>query len=354
MLQNVNFWLKKLIKEWLFLTSSVGVFATSLYLRKIPHYSLGDFKVLITIFLFLVVLKGLERSNVFYFLASLAGKGKFVYFKLVFSTAFISMFVTNDIALLMMVPLTLVMDIKHKDIIVIFEAIAANAGSALLPSGNPQNMFIYWFYNLKLSDFVGHIYYFSLISMLILFLFLLFIKPSSSSEIKTKSVEGHYAAYMALLVVMLGVVLKLIPIYFGAFVLLYVVIFDRKSLKVDYFLLGIFFMFFGFTDNLQHLIHIFVHTKEGVFISSAIISQFISNVPAALLISDFTDKWQSLLWGVSVGGYGNLIGSLANLIAYRIYVTKVKDSNTFLFKFIAVGYVFFFFMFAVYLFILKT
>ncbi len=346
----VNFWLKKMIKEWLFLSSTVGVIATSIYLGRIPHYDKGDIRVLTIIFLFLVVLKGLENTHFLNRIALALSKGRYVHFKIVFLVAILSMFFTNDISLLIIVPITLAMEIPHKDLIVIFEAIAANAGSSLLPSGNPQNMFIYWFYNISLKQFVSEIFPFTLISLGILFFIMLFMKPAKVHVEQAQDIDKSYIAYLILLAIMLGVVLKLIPIYFSALVAIYVILFDRKALLVDYFLLGIFFMFFGFTDNLQHLIKISSGTIHGVFLFSAVLSQLISNVPAALLLADFTHKWQQLLWGVSVGGYGNLIGSLANLIAYRIYVSYQENSTgKFLAKFLAVGYFFYFTMFFIYM-----
>ncbi len=345
----VNFWLKRLIKEWLFLTATVGVVVTSIYLRRFPSYSAGDFRILLLIFLFLVVLKGLENTQLLYHVASSIGKGRYVHFKLVFLVAVLSMFFTNDISLLMIVPLTLAMDVKHKEMIVILEAIAANAGSALLPSGNPQNMFIYWFFNLSLSEFVKEIYPFTLISLAILFVFMLFMKPSRVRVANVEPLDRRYIIYLLLLGIMLGVVLKILPIYLSAVVALYVILFDREALKIDYFLLGIFFMFFGFTDNLQHIIKISSGLMHGVFVLSAVLSQLISNVPAALLLGDFTHNWRHLLWGVSVGGYGNLIGSLANLIAYRIYVSYESESRIFLVRFLAVGYFFYFVMFFIYM-----
>ncbi|AEA34284.1 SLC13 family permease [Hippea maritima] len=345
----VNFWLKRLIKEWLFLSSTVGVILTSIYLHRFPSYSFDDFKILIILLLFLVVLRGLERSNFLTYISSKLIRGKFIHIKIVLLTAIASIFFTNDIALLMFVPITLTLNIKHKDLLIIFQAIAANAGSAILPAGNPQNMFIYWFYKPSLIDFLKTILPFTLTSLFILILISLFVGNQKANEQKDITPKGNYKIYLALLMLMLGVVLRLIPIWFGVSVAAYALIFDRKSLKIDYFLIGIFFMFFGLTDNLRHLINISSQLKESVVIFSAFLSQLISNVPTALFLSDFTNDWQRLLWGVSIGGYGNLIGSLANLIAYRIYITHYPEDKRFLIKFLFVGYFFFFGLLFIYL-----
>ena len=348
---NVNFWLKRLIKEWLFLFATLGVVATSIYLKRIPHYDFSDFRILFLIFSFLIVLKGVEKSHILQFVAFKLSKEKCIALKLVFLVGFLSMFLTNDISLLIIVPITLVMDIKHKDLIVIMEAVSANAFSSFMPSGNPQNMFIYWFYNLNFLQFVKAIYPFTMISILVIFLISIFIK-SSGNVLGAEDIEvkrGSYV-YIALLLVMILIVLKVLPFWVSFAVVLYGVFFERKLFLIDYFLLGIFFMFFGFTDNLKMIIHITSVPEGSVFVLSAVLSQFMSNVPATLFLADFTKAWKELLWGVSVGGYGNLIGSLANLIAYRIYVTRYPEKqNLFLIKFLGIGYFFFFFMIFVYL-----
>jgi len=109
---------------------------------------------------------------------------------------------------------------------------------------------------------------------------------------------------------------------------------SRLFLKVDYFLLGTFFCFFGFTDNLSSYLKVGELSGAKLFWISSLLSQIMSNVPTALLLSDFTSDWKSLLWGVSVGGFGTLIASMANLIAYRLYVREVKEPDRrFLLKF---------------------
>ncbi|WP_155825411.1 SLC13 family permease [Hippea alviniae] len=341
----MNFWLRKLLKEWLFLFSTIGAIITSIYLKRIPHYSVSDFNVLFIIFSFLVVLKGLQNSKALYFVAAKIGLGRFVGLKLIFLTLILAMFLTNDISLLLVVPITILMDVENKDMLVILEAIAANASSALLPSGNPQNMFIYWFYSLNLFEFVKAIYPFCLVSVVLLVIFALLFKFEGKSLNLSFSVEPNYKLYLILLVLMIAVILKFVPIWTGLIVVFYAVLFDRDALKIDYFLLGIFFMFFGFTDNLAHILRFSFTKGDSVFVFSALFSQLISNVPSALFFADFTNNWKALLWGVSVGGYGNLIGSLANLIAYRIYVSHVEESKKFLWKFMVIGYFFFFSLF---------
>jgi Na+/H+ antiporter NhaD/arsenite permease-like protein len=131
---------------------------------------------------------------------------------------------------------------------------------------------------------------------------------------------------------------------------LFVAIFDRKVLIIDYSLLIVFIFFFGLADNIRFVLNAAINSSEHVFLFSALISQLISNVPAALLFSKYTIQWKALLWGVSVGGFGSLFGSLANLIAYKIFINHKSTSNSGVFtvKFLLIGYLAFFISVALY------
>jgi len=136
------------------------------------------------------------------------------------------------------------------------------------------------------------------------------------------------------------VVVRILP--FAAVVppILYALIFDRKALGVDYPLLATFLFFFGFADNIKALVSPMIEHSGHVFLFSALTSQAMSNVPATLLFGKFTADWKALLWGVNVGGFGSLFGSLANLIAYRVYVSRdgATDTKSFTAKFLLAGY----------------
>ena len=339
---NVNFWLKKLIKEWIFASSLLGLVILSIYLKRFPHYDIGDFNVLFNLFLLFVVLKSVENAGLFEFARNLIS-GKFIKTKLVVLSAVLSLFVTNDVALLCTVPITIISNVEYKSIVVILQAIAVNALSSLLPTGNPQNMYIYLFYNLNLSEFIKSIYPLSITSFFIsvLMAVVLDIIKTDSSQKQRNPVNKNLLISIVDLIFAILVVLKILPIYFGFLLLAYYAIYNRKAFLIDYILLATFFVFFGLTDNLKQVINIHLTYHNAVFITSTLLSQFMSNVPAALFLSDFTNKWQQLLWGVSVGGFGSLIGSLANLIAYRLYVVHVDSSAKFLIKFLILNYIFF-------------
>ncbi len=292
-----------------------------------------------------MTVNGLLKNGIFLKIAYYIEKGRLIPIKLILATFFLSMLVTNDISLLVIVPLTLSLNINKKDLLVIFEALAANAGSALTPIGNPQNLFIYWFYNVPPIVFIKTIAPFSFAFLVLLIITSISIRLQKSPEDRqVLKINKKAYVYATLFALVLLAVFRIIPISSAAVVILFVIIFDRKTLDVDYALLLSFLFFFGIADNLSVILRSEIAHSRHIFIFSALASQIMSNVPAALLFANFTHKWQALLWGVNAGGFGSLFGSLANLIAYKIYVRNVDTHNSvrFTVKFLALGYIAFF------------
>ena len=139
-------------------------------------------------------------------------------------------------------------------------------------------------------------------------------------------------------------VLRVLPLPVGVAVIGYALVFDRRALRVDYFLLCSFLFFFGLADNIKLLVESRMNHTGHIFLLSALASQAISNVPATLLFAKFTTDWQALLWGASVGGFGSLFGSLANLIAYKLYARHESSRRVgaFTLRFLVLGYLAFF------------
>ncbi|MDQ7031257.1 MAG: SLC13 family permease [Desulfonauticus sp.] len=368
-----------ILKEWLLITSGVGLVVTSIGARRLPAYSFQDFEVLFVLWILFVSVQGLNNSGLITYIAQKIEQGTFISFKLVLSTFFLSMVVTNDVALIVIVPLTLLLPLRYKGLVVILEAMAANAGSALTPFGNPQNLFIYWSYNLSFGQFVGAIAPFSLTFLVVLGLgafllscaehsqkkltFKFFSAPNISFKaclqgIKNVNFDFWQApgiskkawVYLVLVIFVLLIVLHVLPLATGLIVVFFALLWDVEALKVDYSLLVSFFFFFGFSDNIKLFLPPSILSSKHVFLFSALASQLISNVPAALLFSNFTSNWLGLLWGVNAGGFGSLLGSLANLIAYKIYITRsrTKDLHLFTLQFFILGYVAFFISFGLY------
>jgi len=344
-----------ILKEWLLFASAAGFVLTSIYTGHIPVYSAQEMQVLFILFGLFITVKGLEYSGLLLKITQSLEKGRLVPFKLVLATFFLSMLVTNDVALMVIVPLTLALNANRRDILVILEALAANAGSALMPFGNPQNFFLYWFYHLSPSQFIESMapFSFTFLGILILWSLVMKIRCDMQHQTVTKGIEKSFYIYGVLLAIILLIILRVLPVSAGFLVLLYVFLFDRKCLRIDYTLLLSFFFFFGLAGNLRVLLASGINHSEHVFLFSALASQVMSNVPAALLFAKFTTHWNALLWGTNAGGFGSLFGSIANLIAYKLYITHATTKNTALFtaKFLAIGYGAFFSAISLYFYI---
>jgi len=335
----LNYWLKQLLKEWIFIASATGLIATSIYLKRLPSYNIRDIEIIYILFVLIITIKGLEKSGFFSFIVSIIEHKRLLPFYLIITTIVISMFITNDIALLLVVPITLGLNTDKKELLVILEALAANTGSALTPFGNPQNLFIYWFYHLHPLEFIKAIMPFTIFFSILLGLSSLIIKVKALPSIPKEMSSKKVFLYLSFLIIFILAVFRILPLWVGLIIIGYAMVLDRKLLIIDYLLLATFFCFFGFTDNLLHIIKIKIQSPEQVFLFSALFSQFISNVPSALFFCDFTKNWEALLWGVNVGGFGNLIGSLANLIAYRFIIITHHNQRSFIIKFHAIGYI---------------
>lgn len=339
-------WFDSILREWPLLASASGLALTSIYLRQLPSYSIAEFQVLFILFLLLVVVKGLEHSGLILRLSQRVERGRLIPLKLVIATFCLSMLITNDVTLIAIVPLTLALNIGRKDILVILEAVAANAGSALTPFGNPQNLFIYWFYGIYPGEFIVSIapLSFTFLALLVMVSFMIKTRNSQRAPLKVKQVSYCAYVYGMLLILVILTVLRILPVSVGVLVILYALAFDRKSLRVDFALLLSFFCFFGLAANMRLLLPSTLEHSTHVFLFSALSSQIVSNVPVTLLFAKFTDQWEALLWGTNVGGFGSLVGSLANLIAYKLYIAHGNTNHPVLFtvKFLILGYVAFF------------
>ena len=331
-----------LAREWLLASAVTGVLATSIYLKTVPRMTTGDLQVLWILTVLFVVVRGLERSGLAARVAFWLEKGARVPFKLVLGTFFLAMVVTNDVALMTMVPLTLLLRTSRKGLLVILEALAANAGSALTPFGNPQNLYIYWHYQVAPLAFMSEIAPLTLVFLVLLSLVAWRIPANAFSEeaIQAPAVSSGAWVHGALLLLVILCILGLVSLYWTLVVVVYALLWDRASLRVDFGLLATFAAFFVFADNLQVIVHQHLHHPDHVFLVTALGSQLISNVPATLLVSSYTEHWRSLLWGASVGGFGSLIGSMANLIAYRLYLAQAPDqARRFTTAFLAWGFI---------------
>ena len=246
---------------------------------------------------------------------------------------FASMFVTNDVVLLSFVPLTLLIfrqipDENSRIMTIVLETAAANLGSMLTPFGNPQNLYLFAKYHLQADTFLRVMLPAGAVSLICLVL-LTFLLPKTSCQAHTEAPAHispkHFAAYAVLFVICLCCVFRLIPppvCLLAAIVC--PLLFDRSLLKkVDYCLLATFVCFFVFVGNIGRIEPVsafFSRILSGHELPvGALLSQVISNVPAAVMLAGFTKNGTALLLGVNLGGLGTMIASLASLISFQFY-----------------------------------
>ena len=156
---------KRAADEWLLGISFLGLITSSLALHRIPRYTADDFHVVFLLFGFMVIIKGLEKGGILARVAASLGTGKRLPLRLVLLTALLAPVITNDVALLVMVPLTIALDIEKAEEIIALETVVANGTSALTPFGNPQNLFIYYHFDLYAGEFMRAIFPLALASM---------------------------------------------------------------------------------------------------------------------------------------------------------------------------------------------
>lgn len=336
---------KNFIKKEIVLILSVSLAIITSFISS-PKLSYIDFKVLLLLFNLMVVVAAFKELKVLDSIAiSLLRKCSTytsISFSLVFITFLASMVVTNDVALITFVPLSIVVA-KKSDInvlkIVILQTLAANLGSSFTPMGNPQNLFIYSFYNLDPSDFFNITAPLVILSVLFLSVIILKIKKIKLDlhledvEIKNKKDVIFFSILFAIILLSVFHIVD----YKLAFIITLstVLILNKKLLtQIDYSLLITFIGFFIFIGNISTMDSIrsfmmgILNSPQSTFITSMLSSQVISNVPATMLLSGFTNNFKELLLGVNIGGMGTLIASLASVISYKIYTNEFKDDSS--------------------------
>ena len=316
--------------------------------------------VMILLFCLMAVIAGLSKIG-FFDVLSLAlirntGSLRSLSFLLVMLCFFSSMLVTNDVALITFVPLAIALLQKEKPSVVIhvivLQTIAANLGSMMTPIGNPQNLYLYSFYQIPLKEFLGIMFPMVFISFLLITagispmgdckksLSNFQAQEASSREEMTSPLPYHYLFYGILFLICLLAVFHILSVWVCLILVTVGVAFADKSVfrRLDYGLLATFFFFFIFTGNMSKIPWIYQWISEGIagreLFFSVFLSQFISNVPAALMLSKFTDHYALLLQGVNLGGLGTLVASLASLISFRYYMNmQGANLKAYLFRF---------------------
>ena len=371
-------WLKNLFKKDIMLSVSILAALISLFITPPSKELLHDinWRTLATLFMLLSVLEGFKSENIFEPILRKAGQIssiKLLTVFLVFGVFFTSMFVTNDVSLIIFVPLTIILFRsagKEKFILPVltFENIAAIRGSLLMPFGSPQNLFLYAKSGISTPDFILMMLPLWIFSGILLFAFisLLYFRKKESTDLhgvaqilEKRTTDGtdyitsnnenvcagevsdknsyenskaHHLRkimYQALFLLVVASIVSRTRFYplVLALVFITLLIGDRKILiKTDYVLLLTFLCFFTFSSSICRHPAISGFLLKSVagheYLWSILLSQVISNVPASIVLYPFSTNLRALLYGLDSAGLCSIIGSLASVINLRLYVRE--------------------------------
>ncbi len=304
-----------------------------------------DFKTLTCLFVTLAVICALKNIRFFTIIArkivKTAGNVRSLALALVYITFIGSMFLANDMALLTFLPLGYISlsatgKEKYMAPIFIFQNISANLGGMLTPFGNPQNLYIYTKFSIPNLQFMSVMAIPFGVAILLFTLCCFFLpkeKLTMEDDTKEKLPPMRAAFYLVLFALAILTVFRVVPYYVCLPLTVVALLFtDRDALlKVDYPLLLTFVAFFLLAGNVARIgaVSNFFSglLEKNTLLTSIFSCQVISNVPSAILLSEFTDNWRALLLGVNIGGVGTLISSLASLITFREYTSHVKGKT---------------------------
>lgn len=343
---------RRLREEVVFLVSLFLAVTTSFLVP--PSWSAIDWHVLGCLLALMAAVLGLEHAHLFDAMATrLVGRfrtQRAVSLAMVLLTGFLATIVTNDVALISLVPLMLVVAGRagfNALWPVVLQTLAANIGSTLTPMGNPQNLYLFSHYHLTPLQLVLAALPFVVSGLLVVAGLGFALIPAtpitfslipatpitfslSGSEPPTRHGHRRAVIYGSLFLSGVAGVFHWLPIWGVAGVaLLTLFVLDRALLrKLDVFLLLTFVCFFVAIGNLTHMPVIntvanhMVASTRGAYLAGLLLSQGISNVPAALLLAPFTTHWRAVFLGVNIGGMGTIIASMASLISYRLYARQ--------------------------------
>lgn len=348
------------LKKEIMLTVAVIAAVVSLFItpptkaliKEIDWHTLG------TLFMMLCVLEGFKQENIFEPVINFSKKFRTMAtlsLFLIFGVFFTSMFVTNDVSLIIFVPLTILLfrkGDKEKYIlpVISMENIAAIRGSLLMPFGSPQNLFLFGQSDTSVWNFMLHMLPLCIGSAILLIIFVLVLyRKNVKEEFKTVEIEEEKeavstkikirkAAYLILFAMIILTIVtrtKFWPIAVAIVIVVIAAVNIKLFVQVDYVLIFTFLCFFVFSSSIA------ANPKISDVLNKAVagneywwaigLSQIISNVPASIVLYPFTQNFAGLIYGADTAGLVSLIGSLASVINYRIYVREYPDNG---FKFV--------------------
>lgn len=342
--------LKYLLKDKVFVVAFIFAVVSMFFVTpSIAYLDYINYKVLIIMFTLMIAIAGIYETHFFDFIATKLVMHlksiKWIGLVIIIVTFFLGMLLTNDAVLLTLVPFTIFItrhtkQEKYAVLIIILQTIAANMGSALTPMGDPQNIYLYAFYDIPFAEFLKTTAVITISGFVLITITAIIKIKHNHCELNIVAPDvqwKRFFLYMLIMVNALLSVLRIVPEQYTIIVtMILAMLYGRHLFKrVDYTLLLTFLSFFIFTGNLGQISWIkdgishLLNSRISVFFTGIITSQFISNVPAAVLLSTFTERtyWQPLLQGVNIGAMGTIIGSLASLITFK-YVIREYPSET--------------------------
>ena len=342
--KTINFIKKETVLSIAFLLAIISSFFVIPDKKYIDYI---DWHTLLLLFALMAVMAGFQSMGVFKkignILLSNIKNTRQMLLILTFLPFIFSMIITNDVALITFVPFAIIvlrMSNQEKLLIplIVLQTIAANLGSMLTPMGNPQNLYLYAKSEMSPISFIALMLPYTIIAGITLLLCILCIKNNKIEGLTLENIPLSNLpltiGYLLLfLLCILSVANIISPVIVAMLCLIFLIIFDKKILKaIDYSLLGTFIGFFIFIGNMER-IDSFCSFIEKILagnekLVAILSSQIISNVPAALLLSGFSNNWNALIIGTNLGGLGTLIASMASLISYKQLAAQYPEKRS--------------------------
>jgi len=325
-----------------------------------------DYKTLICLTCILISVQCLKDSGFFQFVSKklvyVFKNTRSVILALILLTFVIDLFLANDMSLITLLPLTYIVlkstnNMKYFAFTLVLQTIAANMSGMITPHGNPQNIYLYSFYNVPTLEFVK-----ILLPHFFIVLFLLFIIPFLCVKKEKlvlvfdekKKIDKKIVIYFIMFIISLLTIFRVVPYIIGLIsVFILAFIFNKKSIKdMDWDLIITFSAFFVFSGNVGRIPFIVnmltTLLDKSVLITGMLSCQFISNVPTAILLSKFTMNYESLIVAVNIGSLGTMISSLASLITFKHYLKAEKNVSNYILTYTVINIIFFSFVITIY------
>ena len=296
--------------EIVFSISIILAIISCFFVRPNPNYlNYINWDTIILLFAIMLIVEVLKNLSIFEIvvrkLLTKVGNARGLVFVLVFTCFFSSIFITNDVSLIIFVPFAILAlkKVDRVDLIIFtvsLQTIAANIGCMVLPIGAPHNIVMYTVSKIPFESFFLLLLPYVIVSAIFLVALSLFVSPDKIELPPMSKIEFNGEHF-----------------------------FRKVFLGVDYYLLLTFIALFVLIGNLVN-IPFFTQIFEKWIMGNEVIwgiiaSQVISNVPAAMLLSGFSTNYEAIIVGINIGGLGTLIASMANLISYKILVREYEE-----------------------------